>query len=104
MQAWTANDAVAFGACLTADADHVSYDGTHAHGRPALQDNHDRLFRGVLAGSVLVGDLESIRHITADVLHNPWARYLDDLVEIVGVVRDRPAVLRHNLPLNYQLQ
>ncbi|MFJ2033948.1 SgcJ/EcaC family oxidoreductase [Streptosporangium sp. NPDC087985] len=67
MQAWTANDAVAFGACFTADADYVSYDGTHATGRPALQDNHDRLFRGVLAGSALVGDLESIRHITADV-------------------------------------
>lgn len=67
MQAWTDNDAVAFGACFTADADYVSYDGTRASGRPALQDNHDRLFRGVLAGSALVGDLESIRHIAADV-------------------------------------
>lgn len=67
MQAWTDNDAAAFGACFTADADYVSYDGTHATGRPALQDNHDRLFRGVLAGSALVGDLETIRHITADV-------------------------------------
>ncbi|REK88892.1 SgcJ/EcaC family oxidoreductase [Streptomyces inhibens] len=67
MQAWTGNDAAAFGACFTADADYVSYDGTHATGRPALQDNHDRLFRGVLAGSALVGDLEAIRHITAEV-------------------------------------
>jgi uncharacterized protein (TIGR02246 family) len=67
MQAWTDNDAAAFGACFTADADYVSYDGTHATGRPALQDNHDRLFRGVLAGSALVGDLETVRHITADV-------------------------------------
>ncbi|MFE0035675.1 SgcJ/EcaC family oxidoreductase [Streptomyces sp. NPDC059015] len=67
MRAWTDNDAVAFGACFTADADYVSYDGTHATGRPALQDNHHRLFRGVLAGSALVGDLEAIRHITADV-------------------------------------
>lgn len=67
MQAWTANDAAAFGACFTPDADYVSYDGTHACGRNALQDNHDRLFRGVLAGSALVGDLESVRHITEDV-------------------------------------
>ncbi|MFF3291088.1 SgcJ/EcaC family oxidoreductase [Streptomyces sp. NPDC003023] len=67
MQAWTDNDAVAFGACFTADADYVSYDGTRATGREALQDNHDRLFRGVLAGSALVGDLEAIRRIGADV-------------------------------------
>ncbi|MFE0381312.1 SgcJ/EcaC family oxidoreductase [Streptomyces inhibens] len=67
VQAWTDNDAAAFGTCFTADADYVSYDGTHATGRPALQDNHDRLFRGVLAGSALVGDLEAIRHITAEV-------------------------------------
>ncbi|WP_328401295.1 SgcJ/EcaC family oxidoreductase [Streptomyces sp. NBC_00390] len=80
MQAWTDNDAAAFGACFTDDADYVSYDGTRATGRPALQDNHDRLFRGVLAGSALVGDLEAIRHITADaaVVHGtasvlmPW--------------------------------
>ncbi|MGH3313059.1 MAG: SgcJ/EcaC family oxidoreductase, partial [Streptomyces sp.] len=67
MQGWTDNDAVAFGACFTADADYVSYDGTHATGRPALEENHDRLFRGVLAGSALVGDLETIRYVTADV-------------------------------------
>ncbi|GGO47394.1 hypothetical protein GCM10012287_19950 [Streptomyces daqingensis] len=67
MQAWTDNDAAAFGACFTADADYVSYDGTRACGRKALQDNHDRLFRGVLAGSALVGDLESVRHLTEDV-------------------------------------
>ncbi|SCK18097.1 SgcJ/EcaC family oxidoreductase [Streptomyces sp. WMMB 322] len=80
MQAWTDNDAVAFGACFTPDADYVSYDGTRATGRQALQDNHDRLFRGVLAGSALVGDLESVRHISEDVavLHGtasvlmPW--------------------------------
>ncbi|MEU1226240.1 SgcJ/EcaC family oxidoreductase [Streptomyces sp. NPDC005828] len=67
MQAWTDNDAAAFGACFTDDADYVSYDGTRATGRSALQDNHDRLFRGVLAGSALVGDLEAIRPITPDV-------------------------------------
>ncbi|MEV0368784.1 SgcJ/EcaC family oxidoreductase [Streptomyces sp. NPDC050636] len=80
MQAWTDNDAAAFGACFTADADYVSYDGTRATGRTALQENHDRLFRGVLAGSALVGELESIRHLTPDVavLHGtasvlmPW--------------------------------
>lgn len=30
-------------------------------------DLHDRLFRGVLVGSALVGEVESIRHVSEDV-------------------------------------
>jgi uncharacterized protein (TIGR02246 family) len=80
MQAWTDNDAIAYGACFTEDCDYVSYDGTRAIGRLDMQNAHDRLFRGVLAGSALVGDVESIRHVapavaivhgTASVLM-PW--------------------------------
>jgi uncharacterized protein (TIGR02246 family) len=65
--AWTAGDAAAYGACFTEDSDYVSYDGTHARGRPAMVENHDRLFRGVLTGSALVGRVESIRHLRPDV-------------------------------------
>ncbi|MFG1789984.1 SgcJ/EcaC family oxidoreductase [Nocardia sp. NPDC049149] len=80
MQAWTDNDAAAFGALFTDDSDYVSYDGTRAIGRAAHQANHDKLFRGVLAGSALVGELESVRYLTEDVavLHGtasvlmPW--------------------------------
>jgi uncharacterized protein (TIGR02246 family) len=61
--AWTAGDAAAYGECFTADSDYVSYDGTHARGRRAVVDNHDRLFRGVLSGSALVGRIESVRHL-----------------------------------------
>ncbi|GAA3428195.1 SgcJ/EcaC family oxidoreductase [Streptosporangium sandarakinum] len=67
MAAWTAGDAQAFGALFTDDSEYVSYDGTIARGRRAHQHNHDKLFRGVLAGSALVGDLESVRHLTPDV-------------------------------------
>ncbi|MGV9820039.1 SgcJ/EcaC family oxidoreductase [Nocardia xishanensis] len=67
MRAWTDNDAAAFGALFTEDSDYVSYDGTRAMGRAEHQHNHDLLFRGVLAGSALVGDLESIRYLTPDV-------------------------------------
>ncbi|MFI6816058.1 SgcJ/EcaC family oxidoreductase [Nonomuraea sp. NPDC050328] len=66
-QAWTDNDAHAFGALFTDDSDYISYDGTIARGRRQHQHNHDLLFRGVLAGSTLVGDLESIRYITPEV-------------------------------------
>jgi uncharacterized protein (TIGR02246 family) len=65
--AWTAGDAVAYGACFTEDSDYVSYDGTHARGRHAMVENHDRLFRGVLSGSALVGRVESIRRLRPDV-------------------------------------
>jgi uncharacterized protein (TIGR02246 family) len=65
--AWTAGDAAAYGACFTEDTDYVSYDGTHARGRQAVVDSHDRLFRGVLTGSALVGRVESIRHLRPDV-------------------------------------
>ncbi|MGC5054053.1 SgcJ/EcaC family oxidoreductase [Micromonospora sp. DT48] len=67
MQAWTDNDAVAYGSCFTEDSDYVSYDGTRAVGRAPMQHAHDQLFRGVLAGSALVGEVESIRHVTPDV-------------------------------------
>jgi uncharacterized protein (TIGR02246 family) len=67
MQAWTDNDAAAYGACFTTDSDYVSYDGTRAIGREPMQQAHDRLFRGVLAGSALVGEVESIRQIAPGV-------------------------------------
>ena len=67
MRAWTDNDAAAYAACFTTDSDYVSYDGTRAIGRIEMQDAHDRLFRGVLAGSALVGEIESIRQIAPGV-------------------------------------
>lgn len=78
--AWTAGDARAFGALFTEDSDYVSYDGGIARGRAEHERNHDLLFRGVLTGSALVGDLESVRHVAPGVaiLHGtasvlmPW--------------------------------
>ncbi|MEU1606477.1 SgcJ/EcaC family oxidoreductase [Micromonospora matsumotoense] len=67
MQAWSDNDAIAYGACFTDDSDYVSYDGTRAVGRLPMQHAHDQLFRGVLAGSALVGGIESIRLVNRDV-------------------------------------
>jgi uncharacterized protein (TIGR02246 family) len=66
IRAWGDNDAAAYGACFTEDSDYVSYDGTRSAGRAAMQDAHDRLFRGVLAGSILVGEIESIRYLNPE--------------------------------------
>jgi uncharacterized protein (TIGR02246 family) len=65
--AWTTGDADGYGACFTEDSDYVSYDGTDTRGRRDMVANHDRLFRGVLSGSALVGEVESVRHLREDV-------------------------------------
>jgi uncharacterized protein (TIGR02246 family) len=65
--AWTEGDARAYGACFTADCDYVSYDGNWERGRDPMVGSHDKLFRGVLFGSALVGEVESIRHLSDNI-------------------------------------
>lgn len=67
MRAWTDGDARAYAECFTSDADYVAFDGTHFTGKTAIVDHLDELFRGVLAGSALIGDVESVRLIRPDV-------------------------------------
>lgn len=64
---WTEADSAGFGRLFTEDADYVSYDGSWAAGAAQLQDNHDKLFRGVIAGSAMVGEIESLRFLTDSV-------------------------------------
>lgn len=64
---WTEADSAGFGRLFTKDADYVSYDGSWAAGAAELQGNHDKLFRGVIAGSAMVGEIESLRFITDSV-------------------------------------
>jgi uncharacterized protein (TIGR02246 family) len=66
-QSWLEGDAVAYGSCFTEDCDYVSFDGTRAQGRAAMVEAHDRLFGGVLFGSALVGEVETIRYLGEDV-------------------------------------
>ena len=66
-QTWTDGNAAAYGACFTADCDYVSFDGTRAQGRDLVIQSHDKLFRGVLFGSALVGEVESIRYVASDI-------------------------------------
>lgn len=67
LAAWTRGDAEAYGAVLTTDVDYVPFDGSRLTGRQAVIDSHDRLFRGVLTGSALVGEVETVRFIHPDV-------------------------------------
>lgn len=65
-EAWTAGDADEYGACFTSDCSYVSFDGARATGRDAVVASHDALFRGVLFGSALVGDVEGIQLLGSD--------------------------------------
>jgi uncharacterized protein (TIGR02246 family) len=67
LDAWTRGDANAYGEVFTADVDYVPFDGSRLTGRHAVTDSHDRLFRGVLTGSALVGDVETVRHLHRDI-------------------------------------
>lgn len=74
-RAWTDGDADAYGACFTDDCDYVSFDGSRSHGRATVVRDHDTLFSGVLHGSSLVGEVESVRFLSDDVavLHGTGA-------------------------------
>lgn len=65
-RAWTDGDAHAYAACFTDDCAYVSYDGALTTGRAAVAAAHDRLFRGVLFGSALVGEVESVHPLGPD--------------------------------------
>lgn len=67
LAAWTRGDAEAYGAGFTADVDYVPFDGSRLTGRHAVVESHDRLFHGVLSGSALVGEVETVRHVHPDV-------------------------------------
>ena len=65
-RAWSDGDARAYGDCFTADCAYVAFDGSRVEGRAAVVAGHDKLFRGVLSGSALVGEVTAIRRLAAD--------------------------------------
>jgi uncharacterized protein (TIGR02246 family) len=67
-RAWTSNDAGAYAAEFSADAEYVGPDGTHARGRDAIAAAYRKLFEGPLKGTALSGELEEIRFLGPDVI------------------------------------
>jgi uncharacterized protein (TIGR02246 family) len=61
--AWGRGDAVAYHADLTDDADYVAFDGSRRNKADSIR-SHQNLFRTVLYGSRLTGEVESIRYVT----------------------------------------
>ena len=64
---WNAGDGAAFAAAFADDADLVGFDGTHHRGRDEIARSHQVLFDKWLKGTRLVGSVESVRFVSADV-------------------------------------
>jgi len=68
--AWNKGDGEAFGLCFTEDADYVTFMGQHLKGRKQIAEVHQRLFDGLLKGSVMTANAASDvepRFLTAEV-------------------------------------
>lgn len=68
--AWNKGDGEAYGLCFTEDADYVTFMGQHLKGRKQIAEVHQRLFDGLLKGSVMTASTDSDiqpRFLTAEV-------------------------------------
>lgn len=66
-RAWSNNDAAAYAAEFASDSDYVAFDGSLLRGREANRELHAHLFAGVLHGTRMEGEIESVRFLTDDV-------------------------------------
>ncbi|WP_437276431.1 SgcJ/EcaC family oxidoreductase [Sorangium sp. So ce375] len=65
-EAWAREGASAVDAFYTPDSDYVTFDGSWLRGREANRRVHEELFAGVLAGTRLVCEIESVRFLGPD--------------------------------------
>jgi uncharacterized protein (TIGR02246 family) len=67
MDAWNAGSGERFAAGFREDGDLVAFDGIHFRGREQIAAFHQELFDRWMKGSRLVGDVEDVRFLSADV-------------------------------------
>lgn len=67
VKGWAAGDPAAYASVFTADADYVTFLGSHYTGRDAIASSYVPLFRRLLKGTRLLIDITDIRFLTADV-------------------------------------
>ena len=64
IDAWNADDATAFIAPFTDDADFVAFEGTHLKGRREMVPFHQRIFDTVVKGSRVEGEVKFVRFVS----------------------------------------
>ncbi|RYD81897.1 MAG: SgcJ/EcaC family oxidoreductase [Sphingobacteriales bacterium] len=60
-KAWNNADVELFGSLFTEDCDYVTFNGQHIKGRKENMEAHRKLWNGILLGSELIGDTQTIR-------------------------------------------
>lgn len=65
-RAWAHGDARAYAACFTADADYVTFIGSHYQGRAAIEACHTPLFARFQKHSRLDADITQLRFVGPD--------------------------------------
>lgn len=67
VKGWAAGDPAAYASVFTADADYITFLGTHHTGRDAITASYVPLFRRLLKGTRLLIDITEVRFLTPDV-------------------------------------
>lgn len=67
VEAWDAGDPEAYASVFTADADYVTFLGSHHNGRTAIAASYVPLFEKLLKGSRLDVEVTQLRFLTPDV-------------------------------------
>ncbi|OHU94727.1 SgcJ/EcaC family oxidoreductase [Mycobacterium talmoniae] len=67
VKGWAAGDANAYASVFTADADYVTFLGSHHQGRDAIAASYAPLFKKFLKGSRLEVEVTQLRFLTPDV-------------------------------------
>jgi uncharacterized protein (TIGR02246 family) len=65
--AWACGDGAAYAQCFTEQSDYVTFNGMHLRGRTENATLHGALFRGVLKGTKLSAEIESIALLSSDI-------------------------------------
>jgi uncharacterized protein (TIGR02246 family) len=65
--AWARADGEAYAACFAEQSDYITFNGMHLRGRAENARLHAALFRGVLRGTTLAAEIESLELLSGDV-------------------------------------
>lgn len=64
VKGWAAGDPAAYASVFTADADYITFLGSHYTGRDAIAASYVPLFRRLLKGTRLLIDITEVRFLT----------------------------------------
>ena len=65
--AWARGDGVGYAACFAQKSDYITFNGIHLRTRAENTELHGALFRGVLKGSKLSAEIESLEFLSSSV-------------------------------------